>query len=76
VKGRPNVAENWEGNCSFEDVGSRAGKSGSRTRKEEGEAGGEADCRMAIVWGSIGEGGKTGEVVEREAGNGMLELVT
>ncbi len=48
VKGRPKVAEKRKGKQWAEGKGSRAGKSGSRTKKEVGVAGGVADRKMAI----------------------------
>ena len=76
VKGSPKVVENWEGNWGTEYAGSQAGKSGSNTRKEEREAGGEADWRKASGRGSLAGGDRKGALGEREAGKGTQVLVT
>ena len=36
VNGRPNVAENGDGSRWVDKIGSEAGKSGSRVKKEDG----------------------------------------
>jgi hypothetical protein len=71
VKGRPKVEENLDGRWAGRGKGSRAGKSGSRTKKGDKAAGGVADCRMAIGWGTVVVGREqSGEATEAEAGSG------
>jgi hypothetical protein len=48
VNGIPKVEAKGELRSASEAVGSEAGKSGSRTRKEQGEAGGAAYRSVAI----------------------------
>ena len=60
----------------MDGVGSIARKSGSKTGNESGEAGGEMDCRLAIVWGSIAGVDSGDGLEERETRKGMHVLVT
>ena len=56
--------------------GSISGKSGSRTGKERGAAGGETDCKIAKVRGSIVGVDRGDGLEEREARKGMHVMVT
>jgi hypothetical protein len=49
VNGRPKVPEKRKGRRSGEKTGSAAGKLGFRTKKLEGEAGGEATWRTTMA---------------------------
>ena len=56
--------------------GLHAGKSGSRTGKERAKSGGETDCKVAEVGGSIAGVDRGDGLEEREAGKGVHVLVT
>ena len=52
VNGRPKVAEKSDGRWG-DKIGSEAGKSGSRTKKEDGMKCRGRDWRTAIEWGTV-----------------------
>ena len=75
MKGRPNVAENGDGSWWVDELGSEAGKSGSRTKIEDGVEWRGRDWRTAIGWGTVRRSSKAGGGDLADTGRGKQSSV-